>query len=243
MSFMFKSVTRVTRHRMLLMTATGIAAVFAMESALPAVMSHAIRHAAIDRVTAGAVLAVPLIFGGLLVSALCLAFEWPVELPANWPLRMMDCASGKRMLTAIYPTLVLFGVLPGVVLSFPLEVMALGVRVAIAHSILATVLLLAFTEMKLRGWEKIPFTCSYTPGRKNIWVLLLGYLAVFALAVPAATYGESAVLSFPSVLLLAALALPAWLYLRGKRLAQAGVKSPIFVEPEDLVLSAIRMSE
>ena len=70
-----------------------------------------------------------------------------------------------------------------VLLPLPLEARLLGWR-AVSESALFGVFGLACYEPVFASWEKLPFTCSYLPGKSPMWMValrLLGLLTVLPL--------------------------------------------------------------
>ena len=51
-------------------------------------------------------------------------------------------------------------------------------------------LALLVIEARLRDWRKIPFTCSYVAGRRNVWQTVAVYLVVFGAAIPIVSNAE-----------------------------------------------------
>jgi hypothetical protein len=128
-------------------------------------------------------LSVQLVLSFFVVSGMRFAFTVPAELRANWlfqaaePSQTARCRSGVRraMLTlAVCP--VLLGLLPAHALLW-------GWRVAGAHLAYGLVLSVLLVELLLLNFEKIPFTCTYLPGKANVkgfWPLYLAAYWMYA---------------------------------------------------------------
>jgi hypothetical protein len=160
-------------HRLLMAAYVGVGLALVLGSA-----------AVILRYSAGgrpvpAVLSVQLVLSFFVVSGMRFAFTVPAELNANWlfqaaePSETARCRAGVRramLALAIYP--VLLGLLPAHVLLW-------GWRVAGAHLAYGLVLSALLVELLLLNFDKIPFTCTYLPGKANVKGFWPVYLAAY----------------------------------------------------------------
>ena len=94
-----------------------------------------------------------------------LAFALPLNLRANWIFRIMPPRDGRDYLTARRRAPLAVGVLPVWTASSGLVLSAWPWLPAIGHAIVLGLLGAIFTELALRGIQKIPFTCS-VPARE-----------------------------------------------------------------------------
>jgi hypothetical protein len=108
-----------------------------------------------------------------------LAAVYPAALEANWIFRVSevpgsaDYAAGVRRAARRVVVLPLLGLL-----SVPYAVLW-GPVAAAAHLILALAVALVTIEWLFLGFSKVPFTCSYQPGKANLRVTWPRYAAVF----------------------------------------------------------------
>jgi len=105
-------------------------------------------------------------------------FSIPVELKANWAFRMTEGEGRKEWRSAIDAFVLFFGALGGAI-PFPFEAHLLGWQ-AVSESVLFVVFCLAAYEAVFASWEKLPFTCSYLPGKQPIWMVALKLFALLA---------------------------------------------------------------
>jgi hypothetical protein len=110
-------------------------------------------------------------------------FAIPVELQANWAFRITEGEGRRLWLRAIDRFVLFFGGAAMLVLPFPLEAWLLGWR-ALSESALFAVFGMACYQVIFASWEKLPFTCSYLPGKKPMWIVALRLFALLA-ALPA----------------------------------------------------------
>jgi hypothetical protein len=110
-----------------------------------------------------------------------LAFALPLDLRANWIFRIMPPRDGLDYLIARRRSLLAVGVLPVWTAYVVLVLSAWPWLPAIGHAIVLGLLGAIFVELALRGIQKIPFTCSYLPGKSSFHV---AFWVFFLIAVP-----------------------------------------------------------
>jgi len=105
-------------------------------------------------------------------------FAVPAELRANWVFQLaedesrLDCCAGARK-AMVAAAISLF------LLLFPVYAVLWGWPPAFQHVIFSLMLSLILVELLLMNFRKIPFTCSYQPGKANITVLGVFYWVAF----------------------------------------------------------------
>jgi hypothetical protein len=113
------------------------------------------------------------------VLAFRAVFPLPISLTANWVLRITQLRPPQRYITAVWRSLLLLAVLPAwlasVALSFPYRPLAQ----AGTHLGVLLVLGFIFADLCLVGFYKIPFTCSYVPGKSNFQYVFWTGLGAF----------------------------------------------------------------
>ena len=114
------------------------------------------------------------------VTGLRYAFTIPSDLRANWIFRMGYGAPAELLDGARKATLLL-SITPVFAVLFPVFVLAWGWQAAALHVLFGAVLAWLLVEAQMAGLEKLPFTCSYVPGKANLkswWTFyVVGYLA------------------------------------------------------------------
>jgi hypothetical protein len=122
------------------------------------------------------------------------ALALPIEQRANWIFRMTESeATRVQQLHAVVRLMRQATVCLPLVLMAPLEWRLFGPRAIFALAANAACALL-WVEVLLRGWRRIPFTCSYMPGKQTaaqttvvgIGLLVLGVTLCGAIAVGSA---------------------------------------------------------
>jgi hypothetical protein len=133
--------------------------------------------AASARLTAAIVWA-PFVLTFMIALAVRAALAVPIEIRANWVFRMTEeDAARADQLNAAAAAVWRLGVLAPVVLMFPLQWLSLGPR-AFVTALVTLVVGGLFAEILMRDWARIPFTCSYAPGKRFVpQSILIGLLS------------------------------------------------------------------
>jgi hypothetical protein len=130
---------------------------------------------------------VPLLMGGLVL--LCFAvvgaraiFSLPIELRANWVFRLTAAHPPAAYFSAVRKALVAVAVLPVWLASAAAYFLIWPARPAALHMIVLTLVAVIFVHISLAQFRKIPFACSYLPGKSNLHVRLALYGGMLILA-------------------------------------------------------------
>jgi hypothetical protein len=113
-------------------------------------------------------LSFPLILSFFALVGLRFAFAIPADLNANWVFQTLDPQSRNNSYSGVYKFIILLVILPLLALFLPLYLLILPSGMALIHMLYAAVLSLLLMEVLFFQFEKIPFTCSYLPGKANI---------------------------------------------------------------------------
>jgi CubicO group peptidase (beta-lactamase class C family) len=106
------------------------------------------------------------------------AFTLPLDLRANWIFRVIGVRGGSGTTTAVRRALLLLSVAP-VWLGTALVCLTLWPgRQNAAHLVVLGLLGMMLADICLLRFQKIPFTCSYLPGKSRVHMVFLGALGV-----------------------------------------------------------------
>lgn len=105
-------------------------------------------------------------------------FSLPISLKANWMLRVTQLRPTKTYIAATRRALLFFGTLPILLISAMLGLQFRPLGPVAQHLIFLTLLGLLLTECAMIHFDKIPFTCSYLPGKANVQVVFWGFVFV-----------------------------------------------------------------
>jgi hypothetical protein len=167
-------------------------------------------------------------------------FPLPISLTANWVLRTTQVCPSEKYIAATRRTQLLFAVLPVWIASACLSLSFRPWIQVAEHLAVLALLGFAFAELSLIGFYKVPFTCSYLPGKSNIQVTFWGF--VFVLLILAISFApfEQSVLDEPLgyaglIAMLGAAAAGLWVF--NNHQAKAAVL--YFDEPPDEVITTL----
>jgi hypothetical protein len=163
--FINQTILRSARHRLFLAMVAGVALAVALPALLrfrsgpegyrPQFESHGF-------------IILPLMLSFFMVSGLRAAFNLPAELRANWLFRVAESERQVRHIRAARKWVVLMGVVPLFTLLAPFEVWYRGWRPAAVYLAIALALSLLMLNLLMIWFRKIPFTCSYFPGKTTM---------------------------------------------------------------------------
>jgi hypothetical protein len=181
-AFTIRTLVRSRQHRMLIAVWIGVALALTISAALPMIVRFGV--VAFDR-PHSALLAGPLIFAALIQTGMRSLFAIPVEIKANWTFRLREPLELAPALSGAAAAMILCGVVPPAGLAFLTGALLWGVGIGVKHAIFCGVLATGFSQFLMRGVDRVPFTCTYTPGTAHIGKLWPLYLTMFSVA----TYG------------------------------------------------------
>jgi hypothetical protein len=121
---------------------------------------------------------------GCWVIGMRVVFSMPLDLRANWAFRITPIRGGPQCLAARRQSLFVLSVLPVWAGSAVVFLSLWPWRPAVGHLAVLGLLGAILVECWLGGIQKIPFTCSYLPGKSNFhlmfWISIGGVLAAIA---------------------------------------------------------------
>jgi hypothetical protein len=180
--FISNTILRNARQRLFLAVYAGMAVALALPS-LISIDAPPRGGAPQFAFTPGGLLTVPLTLSFFAVTGLRAAFNFPAELRANWIFQVSESEDSAAHLRAVRKWVVFMVLAPLTAALVPLEVWLRGWGAAAIHVTIALVASLILLHLLLVWFRKIPFTCSYFPGKTSLAVLVLIYVAGFAVYV------------------------------------------------------------
>ncbi len=173
--FSFKSLTRSRQHRVILCFYLGVGFAIALSwLRIPAAqtdLANPSLHPASLRFLISTIVMMSFAVVGIRV-----AFSLPISLPANWIMRMTQVFPAPQYIATTRRSLLLLAVAPvlfgSVIFSIPFQPW----RQVIGHVLVLGTLGILFVELSLLGFTKIPFTCSFLPGKANVQFAFWAYL-------------------------------------------------------------------
>jgi hypothetical protein len=123
--------------------------------------------------TVSALVSVPVVAASILMICVAVAgvrvvASLPIMLRANWIFRITELHESAAYLAAVRRTFIVSGVVPIWLGLCVLFFVLWPSRLAMAHLLVLGLLGMILVELCLYGFRKIPFTCSYLPGKGNL---------------------------------------------------------------------------
>ena len=176
--FSFRSIVRSRQHRL----AFAFYAALILSVALPFLRIELASQAPVP-VTSD-FMADTFIIVSLAVLGLRGIFSLPISLTANWVLQTTHLSPTGRYVAATRSTLLLLAVAPSWTIAALLSIRIRPLHAVAVHLIVLALVGWLFAEIGLINFYKVPFTCSWLPGKVHILVLFgcaLVLLVVFGL--------------------------------------------------------------
>ena len=142
---------------------------------------------------------IPLLAAGfvmliLAVIGLRAVFSLPIDLKATWIFRVTDVHSPKAYFRAVRTSVFLLAATPAWVAAAILYLVLWPRVPALMHLVALTLVASIVTETALREFRKVPFACSYLPGKSDLRLKLGSYGIGFLFATYAGAAMESSLL-------------------------------------------------
>jgi len=181
--FAIASLVRSRRHGVHLGTYAGLA----VAAALVGVATSSIRGSLTLATPQVALLALPLVFMFFAILGLRSACAIPVDLDANWPLRLRQ-PTAQASLNAMRLVLLTLAVLPTVALAAVASAWLWGARTGGLLAMWDLTAGMLLIELVLGSWNKVPFATTHEPAVDSVrskwpWLAVALYFYGFHLAI------------------------------------------------------------
>jgi hypothetical protein len=174
--FTLRTLARSRSHRLLLSMYVGVALALVASALVPLVLRRGFAAVATPSVE---MLSAPFVLSFFTLVGMRVAIAIPVEPRANWMFRLREPDDRVHTIDGVAVALLLAGVVPSVCLAAATAAVLWGVRVAVLHALFCGLMGWLLTELLLIRLDKMPFTCTYLPGRSRIGTLWPLYLNGF----------------------------------------------------------------
>ncbi len=166
--FSFRTLLRSRQHRLMLAFYLGLG--FAL-----AIFSRKTDEAA---ASSGYTVSIGLLCSTITIMLLCVlgtkvVFSLPLDMRANWIFRITPTPGGPACMVARRRALYALSVVPVSIAAAVLLFQILPWQTAAKHLAVLVLLGGVVAELCLHGSQKIPFTCSYLPGKSNFNIAFL----------------------------------------------------------------------
>jgi hypothetical protein len=175
--FSFRSLVRSRQHRIVVAFYLGVGFAVALSCLnIPAAQQDLARrslHPASLRFLISTIVMMSFAVVGTRV-----AFSLPVSLPSNWILRITQVHPSQDYVATTRRSLLVLAVVPILIGSATFSLPFQPWRPVAGHLAVLGLLGVLFTELSLLRFHKIPFTCSFLPGKANVQFAFWAYLLV-----------------------------------------------------------------
>ncbi len=170
--FSGRILARSTTHRLFLATYLSVGISFGLLVTLTV-------HAGRLGVSRDGLRALPFLIAFFVVSGFRAALQFPAELASNWLFRITESQWAEVSRGATRKRVLAGGLLPAVTLILPFEIAFWGLRAGAMHMLCQLFGGALLIELLFWSFHKVPFTCSYFPGKVNLALLAAFYLYGF----------------------------------------------------------------
>jgi hypothetical protein len=181
--FAARTMARNRKHRLLLAIYAGLGLGYVFDN-LGWLLDRG--RAPHMRIFDSSVSSAPLILSFFLLLGMRVLFAVPVELQSNWIFRLTENGRPAAYLAGVRKLMIAVGVAPLALGTFPIYGLLWGWSYAARHVLLVALILLVVVEYLMRGFQKVPFTCSFLPGKANLkakfgWYCVLFLMGAFVI--------------------------------------------------------------
>jgi predicted permease len=181
-AFIWKTLFRSRSHRLFLLAYAGAALGWITKGLLDAPPVN-LRDEGLYGLT---VVLAPIAVAVLITVGLRYLFTLPVMLRASWVFQAVEAEDRAAWHRAIERFVIWCGIAPVFVAGIPAAIAVLGGVRGVAAVLLGCLGALIFFEKYFREWRKLPFTCSYLPGKQPVWALMVRFGVGSAMLAPVA---------------------------------------------------------
>ena len=183
MDFMAKTLARSRSHRMIWLAYLGATAAILFNSSL--LNGQAFHHWTGWRQSLQfVVLFWPLAASVTLLNGFRHVLSVPAELRANWMFQIAESQGRAEWMEAVERFVLAYTVVPIYLAAAPIAVQVLGWELATRMTVLQVLVSLSVFEFLFYSWQRLPFTCSYLPGKRPLVAVLAGYLGALGALIP-----------------------------------------------------------
>lgn len=158
--FTLQTLARNQAHRIIIAATAGIG----LAGAIVTLGGRDIRDTIASQTPLTAVLAAQFVLVSSLVAGFRHAIRIPAELHANWIFQVAWAGDERCYLCGVKKAAVLGLVCPALITLLPLNVRALGWKVALLHGLAGLMAALIVMDLLLMNFRRPAFACSYVPG-------------------------------------------------------------------------------
>jgi hypothetical protein len=178
--FTLRTLTRSRSHRLMVSIYVGVALALAGSGVVPLALRHGLAGFMSPNFE---LLAAPLMLSFLTLIGIRVALAIPVEPRARWAVRIAEPTDRMSAMSGVRLALFVAGVVPSSIFAALSAGSLWGLRPALIHTFVCTIMGLLLVDILLIRLPKLPFTCTYLPGKakaSTLWPLYLTGFGTYA---------------------------------------------------------------
>jgi hypothetical protein len=116
------------------------------------------------------------VLGFFFISGFRAVFQFPAELSANWIFRITEAKWTEVARSATRKAALAVSLIALLAMALPLELGTCHWPIVLEHCVVQIVAAALLVEAMFWNFDKVPFTCSYFPGRASLALLVVLYV-------------------------------------------------------------------
>jgi hypothetical protein len=196
--FTLRTLARSRSHRLLLATYVGVALALIASGIVPIAIRGGFAAFAAPSVS---ILSAPFVLGFFVLVGARLGLAIPVEPKANWVFRIREPVDRVHAIGGVRAALLVIGVVPMVIVGGLSAGILWDGWTALVHVTVCALMGWLLVELVLMRFDKLPFTCTYLPGKSGIMTLWPIYLQGFIAYSYTSAAAELALLGRPATMI------------------------------------------
>jgi len=172
--FVAQTVTRSNRQRLFLAGYVGVGFALVFQGLVTTFTRFRQPAPATD-----ALLSIPLILSFFTLSGMRFIFSIPSELRANWVFQMTENRNRQACLAGVRKSMFALVIVPLFAALLPFYILLWNVERALLQTVFGVTMSWILVEVLLLNFHKIPFTCTFLPGKANITMFGVLYFLAF----------------------------------------------------------------
>ena len=142
-------------------------------------------------------LSIPLTLSFFVILGLREIVNMPISLDANWIFKITEKKKIRNYFSGLRKGIIFLYLMPLFTLFFIGYIFFFGCVVAFYHCVFGFTVAVLVMEVFFLQFKKIPFTCSYLPGKEKIQLFWLFYLILFFTFINSMSWIEFSLLQSP----------------------------------------------
>jgi hypothetical protein len=195
--FTTRTLFRSRQHRVILSFYLGVGFAVALAYVKLPLGQHGV-----SRVAATGQAVVPFFVASILMMCVAVVgvrvvFPLPIALRANWIFRLTELRPPSQYSIVVRRSLFMLSVIPVWLATGGLFFFIFPPRIMVEHLLILALLGAILVELSMYGFQKVPFTCSYLPGKGNLQYAFWGFVLLVLPLINLAANFEERILNSP----------------------------------------------